>query len=150
MVTTPTNDDDLIKTADEWLQPNGPVPNNTSGEREYGDSENPELQGQLSVIKSLPRLRLTEWSPSEWYQDRASPTVKRLIHRHVAGKHTEHCITYDTNYYGWYCKWVDNVFWPRPYFTTALELAQRLSKPGSQAEGSQNANTLIAKLRREG
>lgn len=61
-----------------------------------------------------------EWSPSEWYQWKATPTHKKLIQRHIEGHHTEHCMQYDVNYFGTYCKWLGDVFWPRIYFKTAI------------------------------
>lgn len=65
----------------------------------------------------------SEWSPSDWYEYKATPTQKRLIKRHIEGKHTEHCILYDSNHYGTYCKWLTNVFWPIVYLTQDIDLA---------------------------
>lgn len=57
---------------------------------------------------------LTKWDPSDYY-DEATPTQKKRIHKHIAGKHTDECIKYDVNFYGWYCIYQDTFFCPRPF-----------------------------------
>ena len=64
-----------------------------------------------------------QWSPSEWYKYQSTPTQRKLIKRHIEGKHTQYCMTYDVHYGGEYCKWLGSVFWPRIYFTTDIQEA---------------------------
>lgn len=76
----------------------------------------------------------SEWSPSEWYRYKATPTHKKLIKRHIENKHTEYCMTYDVNWHGTYCKWLTDVFWPKIYFAKNIDLVTKDTLNNSKEE----------------